>query len=131
MYYETVEQSRIDFLRGKPWWTDYHTRLQDYIEDLGFPGSHIVSFPDKESIIEELFDQSVVTAKDVIFINGNEGDCHNNCDDLFAEKKIDAIIYGYALSDDGLWRNHSWGLKGEKIVETTGERLAYLGIQRK
>ena len=35
---------------------------------------------------------------------------------------------GYALSDDGLWRQHSWGLlTDDRVVETTVARLRYFG----
>ena len=35
---------------------------------------------------------------------------------------------GYALSGDGLWRQHSWGLRREGILETTVERAKYFGV---
>ena len=43
---------------------------------------------------------------------------------------------GYALSDDGMWRQHSWCIcdAGEEyiedsiIIETTEKRLAYFGF---
>jgi hypothetical protein len=35
---------------------------------------------------------------------------------------------GYSLSDDGLWRQHSWGLRREGILETTVPRVKYFGV---
>ena len=39
-----------------------------------------------------------------------------------------AIPTGYALSDDGLWRQHTWGLLRNGVLETTEVRLRYFGI---
>ena len=39
------------------------------------------------------------------------------------------IATGYALSDDGLWRPHSWAVKGGRVIETTERRAAYFGIE--
>jgi len=38
------------------------------------------------------------------------------------------IVTRYALSDDGMWRQHSWVLVGERLVETTEEREQYFGV---
>jgi hypothetical protein len=35
---------------------------------------------------------------------------------------------GYALSADGLWRQHSWGVRRQGILETTAPREKYFGI---
>ena len=39
-------------------------------------------------------------------------------------------VYGYALSGDGLWREHSWLLADKAVVETTESRLLYHGFVR-
>jgi hypothetical protein len=38
------------------------------------------------------------------------------------------IVSGYALSEDGLWRQHSWGLDRGRVVETTAPRNRYFGF---
>jgi hypothetical protein len=55
--------------------------------------------------------------------------CHENVARLWTEKRpgLIGIGVGYALSEDGLWRQHSWGVRQAEIVETTTERLKYLG----
>jgi hypothetical protein len=35
---------------------------------------------------------------------------------------------GYALSDDGIWRRHSWVLEGKRLSETTVPRECYFGV---
>jgi hypothetical protein len=58
--------------------------------------------------------------------------CHHNVEKLLKGKKLTAMGTGYGLSDDGLWRSHSWGLKqirGELlIIETTVSREIYFGV---
>jgi hypothetical protein len=39
------------------------------------------------------------------------------------------IVTGYALSDDGLWRRHTWALEGERVIETTEPRVLYFGVR--
>lgn len=56
--------------------------------------------------------------------------CHVNVTRLWEAKKSDllGIGTGYALSEDGLWRQHSWGIRRYGILETTKPRLRYFGI---
>ena len=54
--------------------------------------------------------------------------CHSNAAELFATKGY-KIATGWALSDDGLWRQHSWCVDGKNnIVETTKRRKRYFGV---
>jgi len=56
--------------------------------------------------------------------------CHQNVSAVWTDRprRIVGIATGYALSDDGLWRQHSWGLLRDAILETTETRLKYFGI---
>jgi len=58
--------------------------------------------------------------------------CHENISRLWLqERKADAltgIATGYCLSG-GLWRQHSWGLRRDSLLETLGEREKYFGIR--
>lgn len=53
--------------------------------------------------------------------------CHANC---FERSTWDAIHHiGYALSEDGLWHEHSWLVKDGRAIETTGlQRILYVGV---
>ena len=54
--------------------------------------------------------------------------CHTNAAELFATKDY-KIATGWALSDDGLWRQHSWCFDSKNnIVETTKRRKKYFGV---
>ena len=39
------------------------------------------------------------------------------------------IVTGYALSDDGLWRQHSWANRDGHVIETTETRVRYFGFE--
>lgn len=64
---------------------------------------------------------------------GEPNGCHANSATLWLRGAADALGTGYALSDDGLWRQHSWALtgtgRGRKIVETTVARDRYYGVE--
>jgi hypothetical protein len=55
-------------------------------------------------------------------------ECHHNTAKLWKAGKLDAICLGYGLSDDGLWREHYWGIKDDRIVETTVSRIRYFSV---
>lgn len=64
---------------------------------------------------------------------GEPSQCHRNtalCWEANADRLVP--VTGYALSADGLWRQHSWCLKIDgkrpKVVETTERRVAYFGF---
>ena len=59
-----------------------------------------------------------------------ENSCHGNAARLFAASGAPefAIGTGYALSEDGLWRQHSWAFDGKSIIETTEVRVRYFGL---
>ena len=59
---------------------------------------------------------------------GEPCQCHENCEELVEADPSLVWWYGYALSDDGMWREHSWCVRPDGgIVETTAERVAYFG----
>ena len=58
------------------------------------------------------------------------GSCHHNVAAVWTKRRfgIVGIATGYALSEDGLWRQHSWGILREGVLETTEARVKYFGI---
>lgn len=58
------------------------------------------------------------------------GVCHANVSFLWMRmrRRIVGIGTGYALSADGLWRQHSWGVQRQGILETTQPREKYFGL---
>lgn len=66
-------------------------------------------------------------------IPGEPCQCHENSALLWRENRdITNICTGYALSEDGMWRQHSWLIhrkpRSNKIVETTRPRVLYYGF---
>lgn len=77
---------------------------------------------------------------------GRPCDCHNNVRKLWANanpRDVDGvrrrasarlrfIATGYALSSDGMWRQHSWLIERSertlRLIETTAPRIAYYGF---
>lgn len=69
-----------------------------------------------------------------LMMEGAPSRCHMNSAMCWRENQDKVLIAtGYALSDDGMWRQHSWCVyihedEGENmIIETTEPRVAYFG----
>jgi hypothetical protein len=56
--------------------------------------------------------------------------CHSNSACCWDEnRELCKICTGYALSKDGMWRQHSWVYTNDgTVVETTEKRLQYFGF---
>lgn len=64
---------------------------------------------------------------------GEPCQCHCNSANLWdANRDRCFIATGYALSEDGLWRSHSWVVQPMprtlRVWETTVKRVAYFGV---
>jgi hypothetical protein len=61
---------------------------------------------------------------------GDPNSCYWNVARLAKQSKGSIrMAMGYALSDDGHWRGHAWGItKTGKVIETTVKREAYFGF---
>lgn len=125
-----VDKSTVTFLRGKTWWNHIHSKFQSYIDEK-FPGTHLVAMPCVDSVDTIMKSNKIFIPGDNIKLYPMErGDCHNNVRMMFllnTNMKMKTYT-GYGLSDDGLWRFHSWiSDENDNIVETTDKRLIYIG----
>lgn len=68
---------------------------------------------------------------------GRPSGCHSNSSFIFKKNQNDPdvdirLATGYALSEDGMWRQHTWLVSinpiENVIIETTVEREAYFGF---
>lgn len=64
---------------------------------------------------------------------GARSQCHRNSCELWKNNRhLIRICTGYALSEDGIWRVHSWLIRpmpaSNQIIETTVKRVAYFGF---
>ena len=94
----------------------------------------LLSFGGKEIVPREEPDLSKIVKRGKLFKNKAKLtklrmiSCHTNAVELYATKGY-KIATGWALSDDGLWRQHSWCIdSGNNIVETTKRRKKYFGF---
>jgi hypothetical protein len=67
--------------------------------------------------------------KDIILRRGEAIRCHDNSVLFQAAHPHLHVCTGYALSNDGIWRSHSWCFEQRtcSIIETTVKRVAYHG----
>lgn len=73
-----------------------------------------------------VWDPDVVAVR---HLAGQDNHCHGNSAELWLTGQADGIGTGYALNDDGLWRQHSWALAPDgAVIETTVGRDLYAGI---
>jgi hypothetical protein len=97
---------------------------------LKFGGGFVVApaYPDPD--LAAILTGGFVQAGAVVVKKGRVSRCHENIAGIWRQRRhgIVGIGTGYALSDDGLWRQHSWGVLREGVLETTVERTKYFGL---
>ncbi len=100
---------------------------------LEFAGNGVV-FPDEEEDLDFMLSYGQFwLGRNLKMMKGRPNQCHANTSELFLNNHdVTRICTGYALSEDGLWRCHSWLMwikpRSCQIVETTVKRLAYYGF---
>jgi len=96
---------------------------------LSYGGSLVVPPGVPESDLGALLAGASMFGPATRFVGRDPNACHHNVAVLWIDGEITSIGTGYALSDDGLWRQHSWGVDADgAVVETTARRRAYVGI---
>ena len=102
--------------------------LQRLLLRLG--GEFLVAPPKPDTDLSAVLDCGFVMAGPITLKLMERNGCHQNVAALWGNKKTSlvGIGTGYTLSEDGLWRQHSWGVLREGILETTIERLKYFGV---
>src|SRR5579875_1884149 len=87
---------------------------------LSHGGELVVPHLAPDDFLERLLSSATVSSVSKLrLVQGSPSSCHANVSALWAQARVEAIGTGYALSADGLWRQHSWGLAGPDVVETT------------
>ncbi len=97
-------------------------------------GGEEVCLPVYEPDLVAILDRGQLWKGDrITMMRGRPSQCHRNsayCWDANKDKAV--LCTGYALSEDGLWRQHSWCIhvkpRKNRVVETTLERIAYFGF---
>ena len=103
--------------------------LKDKLLQIG--GTHLVAPTEPDPDLENLLVHGHTIEGAVRFEEMAENSCHWNVAVLWLQKhhELAAVATGYALSDDGLWRQHSWGIQDNAILETTEPRKCYFGLR--
>ncbi len=103
-------------------------RLKSVLLRLG--GDFLVAPPNPDPDVSALLVSGFTIGSKVIFKPMKSSSCHENVASLWRGRKFDliGIATGYALSEDGLWRQHSWGVLRDGVLETTEVRVKYFGI---
>lgn len=159
IYSETKNQKIKDSVKCKHMDDDWKTRckenmfwFQDTLEDmkkmhpsiderlfdlrqklLDFAGE-AVCLPVYEEDLDNILNYGQFwVGNNVKLMRGEPSQCHANSANLWEQNKdATRICTGYALSPDGMWRQHSWLVwhkaRSNQIVETTVKRVAYYGF---
>jgi len=119
---EYLEIRRLEHLKIYPEFTRLEQRL------LSMGGEMVV--PRQEPDQEDLLSWGRLWSGDnVKVVTGTPCDCHGNVAELWrSNQKRYRIATGWALSEDGLWRQHSWIVDWRTIIETTIPREKYFGF---
>lgn len=135
------------------WWgRNYKGALDEKIEPrmfclrdrlLSFGGTEVCMPIQDEDIADILEHGQLWWGDRTQFMKGTPSRCHENASLLYSANETRnrpgstyhmniTIATGYALSKDGLWRQHSWCLKrttrSVAVVETTVKGLLYYGV---
>ncbi|HEY6236342.1 MAG TPA: hypothetical protein VIW69_14685 [Candidatus Elarobacter sp.] len=95
-------------------------------------GGWAVVLREQEPDLDAILSRGVLlSGDDAVQDVAEDSQCHFNSGmQHLLNPKGRAIMTGYALSDDGTWRQHSWiyDRAGDAVVETTEKRVGYLGV---
>jgi len=97
---------------------------------LRFGGEFLVAPPKPDADVPALLVHGFLMSGPVSLKRMKANSCHQNVASIWKARRfgIVGIATGYALSDDGLWRQHSWGILRNGVLETTEECVKYFGI---
>lgn len=94
-------------------------------------GGWAVVLPNIESDFKNILERGQrFSGRSQIFL-GEPCQCHSNSADLWMQNRNKIqICTGYALSRDGVWRQHSWcyHIENKIVIETTMKRAQYFGF---
>lgn len=113
-------------------WNPLTHELRDRL--LEFGGEDVCILDDEDEDLPNILEYGQLwLGKNSRMMKGEPCQCHANSAALWrANKESTRICTGYALSDDGMWRQHSWLIhfrgRSNEIVETTVRRVAYFGF---
>jgi hypothetical protein len=120
-------------LRGSKLEKPVHKSIKELCSHLLEIGgeSVAVQFNEPPEVCKAILKQGEITSSENLkMVKGNERECHANSAVLWSKnRKKYFLVTGFALSDDGTWRRHSWVKTVDgKLIETTIKREVYFGM---
>lgn len=100
---------------------------------LSFAGE-TTCFPWYNSNVDTIINRGQIWYGDKLsHIKGEPSQCHSNSSLIWMSNKDKyRIATGYALTEDGMWREHTWLIENKprqnKVIETTSKRILYFGF---
>jgi hypothetical protein len=121
---EFLERRLLKAAEEQPELNDLNTLL------LQFGGDFLVAPRKPDPDISALLHSGFLMRGPVTVKSMEENGCHRNIAAVWKTRTpaLVAVATGYSLSGDGLWRQHSWGVLQDGILETTVRRKKYFGI---
>ncbi len=103
-----------------------YIKLEQRLLSMG--GTMVV--PRREPDQDKILSRGWLWAGDNIkIVSGVPSNCHSNVAEFWrSNPKRYSIATGWALSDDDLWRQHSWIFDRCTVIETTTPREKYFGF---
>lgn len=111
-------------------------RLHDILLSIG---GYETCFPAIEEDMTKILERGYYRKGTSKLMRGQPSQCHANACNLWEQNQDKDVVIctGYALSQDGMWRQHSWLLHRyqtktqhrEQVIETTVKRVAYFGFE--
>jgi hypothetical protein len=94
-------------------------RLKELLLNLG--GEFLVAPPKPDQDVPMVLERGFLMSGPIMFNVMESSSCHRNVASIWIRKEfgVVGIATGYALSDDGLWRQHTWGVLRDGVLETT------------
>ena len=124
---------KSDDLRGAKLEKPVHKSIKDLCSRLLEIGreSVAVQFNEPPEVCEAILKFGEITPNGKLkMIKGDDSECHANSAVFWSKNRQKYfLVTGFALSDDGTWRRHSWvKTKDGKLIETTIKREIYFGM---
>jgi hypothetical protein len=95
-------------------------------------GGHTVLLVTGQPYVEQILERGrCMPGARSLYWRGAPSECHGNAATLYVRSQgAVRIASGYALSEDGRWYQHSWGinLADGRVIETTVRRVRYFGF---
>lgn len=138
-----IDKEWQELINKENWWASGYTgdekggdKERELIKKLLTFGGYEVCLSYIEEDADKILSRGQLWYGDrVQLFKGKPCQCHSNTCDLWEQNRNEyevAIATGYALSEDGIWRQHSWmmlrGCRSVKVIETTKKRIAYFGF---